>query len=528
MAKTVRPKKRPAPANEIELKLRVASLAPTRRALRQAGATFLHTVVQTDHYVDTDDGKLRTGDVGVRVRLTRVIRSTSPVDNRPLLTWKGPARPDATFKSRPEVQTRLDDPAVIDHVLSAAGLTPTVTVEKRRESWRLGPCTVELDTLPHVGTFVEIEGPDETAIEKIRRQLHIQGEPTRDHYVTLTLNAQNTKNRSVKASPVCVVEDSDPTKRPHVELVTAIPALPKRKTDSHKGDFGHVLVVAGSTGLAGACSLCANGALRGGAGLVTFATPANVQPTVAALAPCAMSIPLAVDEHNTLTPASVRQIMWARATVLAVGPGLGVGAPQQRLVQACMEQSAKPLVLDADGLNNLAALADWPTRRRCPIILTPHPGEFARLTRTTLPRRSEAKTETHDTQSNRIEHAIAAVKEWQTSGRPNASERERHDPPLVLVLKGAATVVTDGRRLYVNRTGNPGLATGGSGDVLTGLTAALLAQGMTPFDAAVLATHTHGLAADLAVNDVGDVALLATDVLDYIGKALRSEKKSNL
>ena len=478
--------------------------------------------MQTDRYFDSVDQRLLAGGIGVRVRLTKVLDTATPVDDRPMLTFKGPTLPDATFKSRLEAQTRMDDPSVIDRVLEAAGLAETVTVEKRRESWRLGRCAVELDTLPEVGTFVEIEGPDEAAIENVRRKLNIQGELTRDHYVTLTLEKRNTEKYSARALPFCVVECSRDTERscaterpatqkgeapenvpPNIELVTAIPSLPKRPRDSHKGDFGHVLVVAGSTGMAGACGLCTNGALRGGAGLVTAATPAPVQPTVATLAPCAMTIPLAVDEHGVLAPTSVRQVLQAKATVLAVGPGLGVGAAQQRLVQAVLEQD-RPVVLDADGLNNLAALTDWSARRRCPMVLTPHPGEFARLTRAA----------TRDVQVNRVEHAVTTVNDWRA-----ASETT---PSLVLVLKGAFTVVTDGRRLYVNRTGNPGLATGGSGDVLTGLLAALLAQGLSPFDAAVLATHTHGLAADLAAADVGETSLIATDLLAHIGKALKT------
>ncbi|MCL2701116.1 MAG: NAD(P)H-hydrate dehydratase [Phycisphaerae bacterium] len=493
---------RPA-AHEIEAKIKVASLAPARRALRQAGGVFCGTVVQTDRYFDSDDRRLLAGDIGVRIRLTKVLKSAAgaAVDARPLLTFKGPVRADAKLKSRPETQARVDDDAIVDRVLAAAGLAPTVTVEKRRESWRLGRCTVELDTLPGIGTFVEIEGPDETTIENVRKKLNIQGLPTREHYVKLTLDARDHRTDKSNLPP-------------NVTLVTIIPTLPKRKPASHKGDFGHVLVVGGSAGMAGACGLCANGALRGGAGLVTAATPATVQPIVATLAPCAMTIPLAVDAHGTLTPEAVRQVTHARGTVLAVGPGMGVGTPQQRLVQAVIEQAAverpRPVVLDADGLNNLAALGDWPARRRGTMILTPHPGEFARLTHAT----------THDVQTDRVRHALAAVNRWLNAGE--STLRSLSGAELVLVLKGASTVVTDGRRLYVNRTGNPGLATGGSGDVLTGLLAALIAQGMPPFDAAVLATHTHGLAADLAAKDVGETSLIATDLLDYIGRAMKT------
>ncbi len=290
-----------------------------------------------------------------------------------------------------------------------------------------------------------------------------------------------------------------------IERIDTVVKLPARKRDAHKGEFGRVLVVGGSRGMVGAPALAANAALRGGAGLVTVAVPGTIQLAVAAVCPCATSVPLACNEADELTSEAARQMVAAAAAcdVLAVGPGMAVGRRQQDLVQAALEQE-KPLVLDADALNNLWRIADWGAIRRCPTVLTPHPGEFARMT----------GRDVKEIQADREGAAIAAVQEW--TGRP-AENR----PPLVCALKGAGTVVTDGKRMYVNDTGNAGMATGGSGDVLTGLAAAILGQALPAFEAACLAVRCHGLAGDLAAEKLGQVSLTAADLLDYLPAALQ-------
>jgi len=289
-----------------------------------------------------------------------------------------------------------------------------------------------------------------------------------------------------------------------VERIESVAPLPPRPPDAHKGDFGRVLVVGGSRGMVGAPALAANAALRGGAGLVTFAAPEAVQLTVAALCPCATSVPLAGDAHGNLAPEAVRQLRQGAeaADVLAVGPGLAVGHVQSQLVRLAL-QLAKPLVLDADGLNNLAAIEDWATLRKCPAVLTPHPGEFSRLTGRSI----------DQIQSDREGFAAAAVRQWADASFGRL--------PLVCLLKGRGTVVTDGGRVYVNDTGNPGMATGGSGDVLTGLIAALMAQGLEPFEAACLGARLHGRAGDLAAEQLTQTCLIATDLLDYLPAAIK-------
>ncbi|MCY2931206.1 MAG: NAD(P)H-hydrate dehydratase [Planctomycetota bacterium] len=281
-----------------------------------------------------------------------------------------------------------------------------------------------------------------------------------------------------------------------------VPALARRSREGHKGDYGRVLIVGGSGGMIGAPALAANAALRGGAGLVQMALPETVQLTVASLAPCATSLPLACKSDGALAHRSVAQFIEAAgaADVLAVGPGMGVGPAQQDLVRAALG-AGKGLVLDADGLNNLSRIADWPALCTGPLVLTPHPGEFATLTGRAV----------RDIQADREGLAAWWARTWSAGSAG----------PIVCVLKGAGTVVTDGQRLFVNQTGNPGMATGGAGDVLTGLTAALWCQLSDPFEAACLAAHCHGRAGDLAADALGEVSLTAVDLIAHLPAAIR-------
>jgi NAD(P)H-hydrate epimerase len=285
---------------------------------------------------------------------------------------------------------------------------------------------------------------------------------------------------------------------PSAALVTSLPTLPPRAPDSHKGDFGRVLLVTGSRGMSGAAVLCGSAALRGGAGLVRVAVPADILPVIAAGNPCYMTSPLPSDEEGRLaSPAEVEvQRLAAVSDIVAAGPGLGQSPAVAAVVRALLAPFPGPLVLDADALNVLAGHTEALRGRAVPPVLTPHPGEFSRL----LGRQVSADP---------VERRDLAV-------------RFAADHGVVLLLKGHGTVVTDGRRVYINRTGNPGMATGGSGDVLTGLIAALLGQRLEPFAAAVLGAHVHGLAGDLARDDLGEASLIATDLIAHLPRALRS------
>lgn len=311
-----------------------------------------------------------------------------------------------------------------------------------------------------------------------------------------------------------------PPRKTLIRRVARIPGLQPRLKHAHKGDFGRVLVIGGSRGMIGAPALVANAALRSGAGLVTVACPASIQQAVATLCPCATTIALAETKAGLIDPVKALKYFDAAAmlggdsapTVLAVGPGLGQGTPRfdrcwVELFRAFAQQANIPTVLDADALNVIARTHNEMTGRlgtNC--VITPHPGEMARL----------RGISTASVQKNRSKVAVAAVR-WLAEG---GSRTEKSDPPVV-VLKGADTVVTDGLRIFTNRTGNPGMATGGSGDVLTGVIAALIGQGLSRFDAAVLGVHIHGRAGDLAAKELGELSLIATDLIDFLPRAFK-------
>jgi NAD(P)H-hydrate epimerase len=275
-----------------------------------------------------------------------------------------------------------------------------------------------------------------------------------------------------------------------VDAAAAAPLLPARPATGHKGTFGHLLVVAGSTGKAGAAAMTAEGGLRSGAGLVTVAGPTSVQAALAIKLTEAMTEPLAeVDGALSLQALAALQRLAEGKSALALGPGLGQHEETFALVRRLVRESPLPLVLDADGLN---AIAEHPAvlRERPPgsAVLTPHPGEMARLT---------GKT-------------VAEVEADRVGVAREFARRHR----VVLVLKGARTVTAlpDGR-VRLNGSGNPGLASGGMGDVLTGLIGGLLAQGLSPADAAVLGVYLHGRAADRLQQTLGSAGMIATDLL---------------
>jgi NAD(P)H-hydrate epimerase len=248
--------------------------------------------------------------------------------------------------------------------------------------------------------------------------------------------------------------------------------------------------------MAGAAALVGAAALRSGAGLVRVASPAEVQPTVASFEPSYMTYPLENDADGLIRYKPARRVLGRlleRADVLAIGPGLGQSSDIRDLVHAVIEEVTVPTVLDADALNALAGQTDTLAEIRRPVVLTPHPGEFARLTGRSV----------REIQADRERHAVALA------------EADH----LVVVLKGLHTIVTDGRRIYVNNTGNPGMATGGAGDVLTGVIAALIGQKLPAFEAAVLGVHVHGLAGDLARDQNGEIGLIAGDIVDSLPDA---------
>jgi len=280
-----------------------------------------------------------------------------------------------------------------------------------------------------------------------------------------------------------------------------------RTAGANKGNFGHVLVVGGSVGRSGAPSMAALAALRSGAGLVTAAVPAAVLAQVAAVAPELMTWPLTASavggiSAENIAPEALAALM-AGMTVLAIGPGIGQSAETVKFVTGLLAATKIPAVIDADALNILAAkpvlLAKLAKGRT--VVLTPHPGEMARLAGITVP----------EVQANRLEVARGFAERFG----------------VTLVLKGARTLIAHPNgRVAVNTTGNPGMAKGGSGDLLTGLVAGLVAQ--HPADAATAveaAVYLHGLAADLAVRQGDEHTLLATDSLQQLSRSFRFDSR---
>ncbi len=268
-----------------------------------------------------------------------------------------------------------------------------------------------------------------------------------------------------------------------------------RPSEAHKGDFGRVLAIGGSAGMSGAISLTGLASLRSGSGLVRVAVPDLIQALVAATNPCLMTIGCLADGdvfHGAAEGALAHHAKWS--DVVALGPGMGRGEPQKWIVKKLYREIEQPMVVDADGLNTLADaevdLADHQGQR----ILTPHPGEFRRLIGSKLTRREELE-------SAAIELAAKS--------------------DVVVVLKGKGTLVTDGKRSFRNKTGNPGMATAGSGDVLTGVITSLVGQGLPAFDACCLGVNVHGVAGDFAAESVGQTSLIATDIVEYLSAAFK-------
>ncbi len=287
--------------------------------------------------------------------------------------------------------------------------------------------------------------------------------------------------------------------------------LVERRPDDHKGEFGHALIVAGSRGMSGAAILAARGALRSGAGLVTVAAPKSIVPEIAAAIPSAMTLPLPDNAHGILRPDGVDRLKnyarERRVSCAAIGPGLTTHPDAARFTLHALAALPVPAVVDADAINALAqeeraGVAQMLRARGRACAFTPHPGEIAR--------------------------ALKSAKPLGEADRQRAAERLARDWGGVVLLKGRRTIVTSGARSVVNPTGGPGLAKGGSGDVLAGLIAGLWAQaaasgrvvGDQPFLCAALGAWLHGTAGDLAERDLTAWGVCSEDLPDYLPRAL--------
>ena len=292
---------------------------------------------------------------------------------------------------------------------------------------------------------------------------------------------------------------------PIPEIIDQLPPLPNRPDDGHKGTFGKVLIFAGNPGMTGAAVLSGLGALRSGAGLVYVASSEKIIPVIAAAEPSYLTVPLpvdqdAVDQNGNFTTEAEKILTkkLEETTAAIIGPGLGRSMQLDQMIKKIYTNAPCPVVVDADALNALASQKiDWKERtQNHPRILTPHLGEFSRMTG-------------------------IAIEQIQKNGEQIAAKFAQEND-VVLLLKGADTIITDGGQLARNKTGNSGMATGGSGDVLSGIIVALLAQKMKPFQATQLAAHVHGLAGDLAIQNISSRSLIASDLPNFLGKAFKS------
>ncbi|MHC5162282.1 MAG: NAD(P)H-hydrate dehydratase [Planctomycetota bacterium] len=283
-----------------------------------------------------------------------------------------------------------------------------------------------------------------------------------------------------------------------MQKITELPKLEKRPVDGHKGTFGKVLIVGGSAGFSGAAALAGKAALRSGAGLVRVAVPQSVQPVVASFDPCYTMIGLS-DDNGQLSSKAVTELAGHLPDndVVAFGPGVGTGAGVKDVLLSLIAVEGLKLIIDADGLNVLSqcgGAGGWLEKKKADVVLTPHPGEMARLWK-------------------------SVFREPMPEDRQECAAKFAKRTNTIVVLKGAGTIVTDDEQVYVNTTGNPGMATAGSGDVLTGIITALAGQGLPLFDAAVLGVFVHGLAGNIAAAVHGQISLIATDIIENLSGA---------
>lgn len=272
--------------------------------------------------------------------------------------------------------------------------------------------------------------------------------------------------------------------------------LPRRRPSMNKGDCGRVLIIAGSDGMAGAACLCSQAAIRCGSGLVTLAAPECIQPVAAAKLTEVMTYPLPCCNKILAEGAAAKlEGKLSSCDACAIGPGLGKSDGAREVLSAVLQNGA-PCVIDADGLNILAENTELLQNRKCEVILTPHPGEMARLTKKT----------------------IAEIEADRSAAAAELAAKYR----VYVLLKGAGTVIAapDGE-LHINTSGNSGMASGGMGDVLTGVIASLLGQGLSPFNAAALGAFIHGFAGDIAAEEKGEYGLIASDLIEKLPLALK-------
>jgi NAD(P)H-hydrate epimerase len=304
-----------------------------------------------------------------------------------------------------------------------------------------------------------------------------------------------------------------------VQIEDVISLLPVRPKNSHKGTYGHVLIVAGSRGKTGAALMAARACLRTGAGLVTIGIPDTLVNAFQSRVTEEMILPLPDKGNGTLSVKAADRILGflnKRGKVLAIGPGLSVDRELSSLVSLLIDGSSVPIVIDADGLNAIAGNTGVIRKCRVPVILTPHPGEMAGLLKKEL-----AVSDQRSGTAFRL-----SLRNEIEKDRINIAVNFARTTKTYLVLKGVPTITaTPHGEAFINSTGNPGMATAGTGDVLTGMISALLAQGMSPVDASVMGVFLHGFAGDIIAEKKSQQSLTASDIIKAIPSIIKSIRK---
>jgi len=266
----------------------------------------------------------------------------------------------------------------------------------------------------------------------------------------------------------------------------------ERELDSHKGDYGHLFIIGGSPGLTGAVCLSGLAALRSGCGLATIGIPESLNQIIEIKLTEVMSFSLPETKEHTFSASALtktQKFIKGKADGVVIGPGISLKTETQQFVKKIIQITEKPLVIDADAIKIISSDISILKKKKTPAILTPHPGEMGYL----------IKKPTSEIQKDRV----------------NCAKKFASEFGVIVILKGYKTIITDGKNIHINLTGNSGMATAGSGDVLSGIIGSFLVQGIDPFQSAKLGVHIHGLAGDLAAKEIGETSLIASDLIEY-------------
>jgi len=302
-----------------------------------------------------------------------------------------------------------------------------------------------------------------------------------------------------------------------LERETVYPIIPERHTYSHKGSYGHVLIVAGSRGKTGAALMAAKACLKTGAGLVTLGVPESLADVFQSRVTEEMTLILHDKGDGTLSAKASRTILDflnSTAHLLAIGPGIGISVETTRVMKDLIKNSSSPIIMDADGINSLRGERGIFAKANVPVIVTPHPGEMARLLQDSRRKATGAKKGSY------LQKPDSEILKGIERDRINTALSFSRDTKSHLVLKGVPTIIaTPDNRAFINATGNPGMAKGGTGDVLTGMIAGFLSQTMNPVNASIIGVFMHGLAGDIAASEEDIHTLMATDIVEKIPDA---------